>query len=121
MSDEKPGEIISEVVALKPKLYSVKTQSYWFPSTDPYGETQKAKGVPKVAKKRLTHADYKEVLEEGSTKSTTFRTIRSKCHTNQTLELKKRALSAFDNKKYILEDGVSCLSYGHYKIAELES
>jgi len=121
MSDEKPGEIISEVVALKPKLYSVKTQSYWYPSTDPYGETQKAKGVPKVAKKRLTHADYKEVLEEGSTKSTTFRTIRSKCHTNQTLELKKRALSAFDNKKYILEDGVSCLSYGHYKIDELES
>ena len=57
MSDEKPGEIISQVVALKPKMYSVKTQSYWFPSTDPFGEEKKAKGIPKVAKKRLSHAD----------------------------------------------------------------
>ena len=40
------------------------------------------------------------------------------CHVNQTLDLKKRALSAFDDKKYILGNGVETLSYGHYKISD---
>ena len=117
MSDEKPNVIICEVVALKPKMYSVKSQAYWFPSTNPYGEEKRAKGVPKVAKKRLTHEDYIEVLRISSTTTTTFRTIRSIRHTNQTLEIKKRALSAYDDKRFILDDGVHTLSYGHYKIS----
>ena len=115
MSDERPGEVISEVVALKAKMYSIKTQSYWYPSPT-YGETLTAKGVPKTAKKKLTHANYREILDNVSTSTTTFRTIRSRQHTNKTLEIRKRALSAYDDKKYILANGIDCLSYGHYKI-----
>ena len=102
-------------MALKAKMYSIKTQSYWYPSPT-YGETLIAKGVPKTAKKRLTHANYREILDNVSTSTTTFRTIRSRQHTNKTLEIRKRALSAYDDKKYILANGIDCLSYGHYKI-----
>ena len=118
MADERPGEIISEVIALKSKMYSIKTQSYWYPSTSPYGEEKRAKGVPKTAKKKMTHEDYRQVLKDSSTNTATFRAIRSVHHINQTLELKKRALSAFDDKKYILDNGVETLSYGHYKISD---
>ena len=115
MSDERPGEIISEVVALKPKMYSIQTQSYWYPGPT-YGEEKRAKGVPKVSKNRISHDEYKEVLFNSSTTTTNFRAIRSVGHTNKTLELKKRALSAYDDKKFILKSGIDCLSYGHYKI-----
>lgn len=116
MSDEKPGQIICEVVALKPKMYSVKTQSYWYPSCELYSEEKRAKGVPKVGKRRLTHDDYLQVLLDASTTTTTFRSIRSVGHVNKTLELKKRALSAYDDKKFILNNGIECLSYGHYRL-----
>jgi len=121
MSDEKPGEIISEVVALKPKMYSVKAQSYWYPSTHPYNEDKRAKGVPKVAKKRLSHEDYKAVLLNRSTTTSTFRSIRGVGHVNKTLAFTKKALSAYDDKKFILENGLDCLSYGHYKIADFKN
>ena len=116
MSDEKPGDIISEVVALKPKMYSIKTQSYWYPSIDPYPTTKRAKGIPKVAQKRMTFDDYLHILKTSSTSTTKFRSIRSIKHVNKTLEFKKRALSAFDDKKFILDDGICTLSYGHFKI-----
>ena len=117
MGDEKPGEIISEVVALKPKMYSVKSQSYWYPSTNPHPISKRAKGIPKVAQKRITHDDYLHILKTSSTSTTSFRSIRSVKHVNKTLEFKKRALSAFDDKKYILNDGLFTLSYGHFRIS----
>ena len=82
MSDERPGEIISEVVALKPKMYVVKAQSYWYPSRDPYPITKKAKGIPKVAQKRIRFADYLHILKTSTTSTTKFRSIRSVKHVN---------------------------------------
>jgi hypothetical protein len=55
-------------------------------------------------------------LKTSSTSTTRFRSIRSIKHVNKTLEFKKRALSAFDDKKFILDDGICTLSYGHFKI-----
>lgn len=119
MSDEKPGEIISEVVALKPKMYSIKAQSYWYPSRDPYPTTKRAKGIPKVAQKRISFEDYQNILTTSTTSTTKFRSIRSVKHVNKTLEFKKRCLSAFDDKKFILDDGIATLSYGHFNIPPL--
>ena len=44
-----------------------------------------------------------------------MRTIRSDHHNVYTYEMNKIALSAFDDKRWVLEDGVSTLAYGHYK------
>ena len=120
MSDERPGEIVSEVVALKPKMYSIQTQPYWFPTTNVVNEASRAKGVPGSAKRKLTHSDYQQVLDDCGTSTATFRAIRSVNHVNKTIEIKKRALSAQDDKKFILSNGIETLSYGHYNISRIQ-
>jgi len=41
--------------------------------------------------------------------------IRSRQHNVYTEEINKVALSAEDDKRIIMEDGISTLAYGHYK------
>ena len=42
--------------------------------------------------------------------------LRSHCHQNVVNEIDKVAVSAFDDKRFLLDNGVSSLAYGHYKI-----
>ena len=42
--------------------------------------------------------------------------LRSHCHQIVVNGIDKVALSSFDDKRYLLENGVSTLAYGHYKI-----
>ena len=42
--------------------------------------------------------------------------IRLHNHENFTEEINKIALSANDDKRYILEDGITTLAHGHYAI-----
>ena len=44
------------------------------------------------------------------------RTIRSVKHKLQSFEINKISLSCFDDKRYILNDGINSYAYGHYKI-----
>ena len=39
---------------------------------------------------------------------------------NKTIQFKKRALSALDDKKFILKNGIETLSYGHYNISRIQ-
>ena len=43
----------------------------------------------------------------------TMRRIGSKTHNLRTYETNKRSLSCFDDKQYILENGINTLAYGH--------
>jgi hypothetical protein len=47
-------------------------------------------------------------------------TIRSKKHNIGTYEMKKITLSCFDDKRYLLEDGVTSYAYGHHRIEDME-
>ena len=42
--------------------------------------------------------------------------IRSHCHEIYSIKLNKIALSLYDDKRFILEDGVNTVAHGHYKI-----
>ncbi len=42
--------------------------------------------------------------------------IRYRC----TIHQKKVALSNFDDKRYILDDGITTLAHGHYRIKDIE-
>ena len=42
-------------------------------------------------------------------------------HAVKTQEVNILCLSAFDDKRYILPDGVSTLAHGHFRIAELNA
>ena len=49
-----------------------------------------------------------------------MRAIKSKKHELVTYESNKRSLSDFDDKRYILDDGINTLPYGHKDIPKNE-
>ena len=107
--DEAGGKIIKEFVGLRAKLYSFKM--------DEGEESKKCKGVKKqVVEKSITHEDYKTCLLTGKEQLRKQNIIRSYNHEVYTEEVNKVALSAEDDKRYILEDGIHTLAWGHYKI-----
>ena len=109
--DEAAGKIIKEFVGLRAKLYSF--------IMDEGGETKKCKGVKKqVVESILTHEDYKTCLTTGKEQLRKQNILRSYNHEVFTEEVNKIALSAEDDKRYILSDGVHTLAWGHYKIKE---
>ena len=48
-----------------------------------------------------------------------MKTIRSQNHQIGSYEINKVSLSCFDDKRYILEDGISSYAYGHHLINSL--
>ena len=107
--DEAAGKIIKEFVGLRAKLYSFKM--------DEGGESKKCKGIKKqVVATSITHEDYKTCLTTGKEQLRKQNILRSYDHEVYTEEVNKIALSAQDDKRYILSDGVHTLAWGHYKI-----
>ena len=80
-------------------------------------DTKKGKGIKKSTLKTFSVEDYENtLLEKSPVKGHKYQAIRSFHNQMYTVEGEKRGLSAFDDKFYILDDGVSTLPYGHYKI-----
>ena len=75
-----------------------------------------AKGVSKAAQKMLSHQRYRDTLISGSLFKTENSRIASESHNLQTVTSTKTSLSAFDDKRYILDDGQQTLPYGHKNI-----
>ena len=110
--DEAGGKIIKEFVGLRAKLYSYKM--------DEGEESKKCKGLKKqVVATSITHEDYKTCLRTGKEQLRKQNILRSYEHEVYTEEVNKVALSAQDDKRYILSDGVHTLAWGHYKIKDL--
>ena len=105
MKDELGGEIMTEFVTLRPKMYGYKTGS---------AESKKYKGIKKcIVCKTISFEDYKACLfGEGSSyrSQLMFRSLR---HEVRTLEVKKLALSKDDDKR-ITVNGIASLAGGHY-------
>ena len=109
MKDEAGGRIIEEFVGLRAKLYSYRM----FEGK----EEKKCKGIKKsVVRKDISHEDYKECLFSKKPQMRKMNVIRSHGHEIFSETVNKIALSANDDKRIILEDRISTLSYGHYKI-----
>ena len=110
--DEAAGKTIKEFVGLRAKLYSFKMEEG--------RENKKCKGVKKqVVENSITHEDYKTCLTTGKEQLRKQNILRSYEHEVYTEEVNKIALSAQDDKRYILNDGVHTLAWGHYKINNL--
>ena len=157
--DETPSRVIAECVALKPKMYSLKSFGYfdengviqkndwwshyeydqWWERASPAlsltqleggkwscttfrekTDQTALKGVTKAAKRNIRHEAYLKCLRNRTTKSVIQRTIRASKFKLYSLETRKRALSAFDDKKYLLPDGKHTLAYGHYRLKGLK-
>ncbi|XP_015783859.1 uncharacterized protein LOC107361535 [Tetranychus urticae] len=108
LKDEMSGEIIDEVVAIKSKLYAIK-----------YGTKKKltAKGVQKaIVKSAITIDDYKDCLFNHVLLNHDNFRLQSKQHSISSVKINKLSLSPLDDKRYILDDGISSYAFGHYKI-----
>ncbi|CAB4025284.1 Hypothetical predicted protein [Paramuricea clavata] len=109
MKDEMGGHQIDEVSANRPKSYAILKSSG--------EEEKKIKGIPRCAKERvISYADVKDCIFNGTTKRVTCSTIRSVNHKLRTISQDKLALANYDTKRYVLDDGITSLPYGHYKI-----
>ena len=112
--DEAAGKNITEFVGLRAKLYSYKMEEG--------KENKKCKGIKKaVVEKSISHEDYKTCLKTGKEQLRRQNIIRSYEHTLYTEEINKVALSAADDKRYLLKDSYDTLAWGHYKIKEMEN
>ena len=109
MKDEVAGKIIKEFVGLRSKLYSFVM--------DDGGETKKCKGIKKqVVESSIRHEHYNTCLTTGKELLRKQNILRSYDHEVYTEEVNKVALSALDDKRHILSDGMDTLALGHYKI-----
>jgi len=114
--DELGGLRIKEVVSLRAKTYSVKT-------ADPKEDILKAKGVPKKARTvngaALSHAHYiaalTKTLPEDAQKIR-YNHFRSRGHQMAMRQVVKKSCSAYDDKRWVLEDGIHSLAHGHHRI-----
>ena len=106
MKDEAGGKIIEEFVGLRAKLYSYKM----FEGK----EEKKCKGIKKVVvKKQISFDDYKECLLSKQPQMRKMNVIRSHQHEIFSETVNKIALAADDDKRIILDDGVSTLAFGN--------
>ena len=106
--DEAGGKIIRECVGLRAKLYAYKMHEG--------KEEKRCKGVKKaVVKRSINFEDYKTCLFTGNPQTRTMNVIRSHRHELFTEEVNKIALSANDDKRVILEDGIHTLAHGHWR------
>ena len=109
MKDDAGGRIITEFVGLRSKMYSYTKED------SSGGKT--AKGVKKnVIKKVIKHENYRHVLFNSQQLHHNMKTIRSVNHRFGSYVINKVSLSCYDDKRYILDDGIQSLAYGHYKI-----
>ena len=107
--DEAAGKRIKEFVGLRAKLYSFIMEDG--------KENKRCKGVKKqVVESSITHEDYKTCLRTGKEQLRKQNILRSYEHEVFTEEVNKIALSALDDKRYILGDGIHTLAWGHHKI-----
>ena len=110
--DEAAGNPITSFVGLKSKMYSYMVEL-------PGGEIKNnktCKGISKnVTKRDLEHEDYLSCLLNSTIEKHKIKTIRSDHHVVSSYEINKISLSCYDDKRYILDDGITSYAYGHVR------
>ena len=104
MKDEYDGKVIYEYAAPKPKSYTV------------IDENNFEKSVHKGHTSNFKSSESKDALFNKKVFRHDMRSIKSKNHKIYTQESNKISLSCFDDKSYILEDGINTLPFGHKDI-----
>ena len=104
MKDEYGGKSILKFVGLKSKMYSI------------LDESNNEKSTNKGHNAFIEFQEFHNTLFQKKILRHTMRGIKSKNHNLGTYETNKRSLSCFDDKQYILKNGINTLAYGHKDI-----
>ena len=105
MKDEFKEKIISEFVGLKSKVYSLIIINN--------EKTKKARGVNKNVVKTIRHTKYIDVLFNKTLVRHKMEMNQSKFYRIGTYDVCRISVFCFDNKRHILDDGISSLAYFH--------
>ena len=101
MKDEYGGAIIDQFIGLKSKMYSIKKINR--------SESSTTKGVNIATELN----EFKDVFFHKKVIRQKMKRIQAKKHKIGTYEIDKISLSCFDDKRYVLDDGVNTLAYFH--------
>ena len=116
--DELLSLILEDFIGLRPKCYSLlfygKVENNIVIHRD-RGEKQVAKGTKKSMKKRyLRHSNFQDVLENLTRIFVKQNNFVSREHCVGTYHQTKMSLTAYDTKRYILDDGIHTYAHGHF-------
>ena len=101
MKDEYGGRAIYEYVGTKSKMYSIRDVNNC------------KKCVYKGHTANIGHDEFLDVQANGEVIRHNMKVIKQYKHKMHTFSIDKTSLSAFDDKRYILSDGIHTLTYGH--------
>ena len=101
MKDDYGGVIIDQFIGLKSKMYSIKKING--------SESSTAKGVNIATE----FNEFKDVLFNKKIIRHKMKRIQAKNHKIGTYEIDKISLSCFDDKRYVLDDGIHTRAYFH--------
>ena len=101
MKDASEGIIINELVGLKSKMYSMKNIGG--------KESNTTKGVNVVTE----FNEFKDSLFNKKVVGHKMRRIQSKKYKIGTYKVNKILLSCFDDKRFVLDDGIHTFAYFH--------
>ena len=109
--DETQGIPICEFIGLRSKMYSMEL--------DDDSENKTAKGIVRNVINRIIwsmhkHAQYKHILDTGERMTSSMKMIRSFDYEIYTVNVTKISLSAYDDKRFIQDDGISSNAHCHY-------
>ena len=106
MKDASEGKINNVLVGLKSKMYSMKNIDD--------KEFNTAKGVNIATEIN----EFKDTLFNKKVIKHKIKRIQSKKHKIGTYEINKISLSCFDDKRFVLDDGIPTLAYFHKDLKE---
>ena len=104
MKDEYGGNFIEEFTGLRSKMYSILDTKY------------NEKSTHKGHNSYIKYGEFCDTIFNKKVLRHKMRGIKSKNHNLITYESNKTSTSCFDDKRYILNDGINTLPYGHKDI-----
>ena len=104
MKDEYGRKSIVKFLCLKSKMYSI------------LDESSNEKSTNKGHNALIEFQEFHDTLFQKKILRHTVREMKSKNHNVDTYETNKIFLSCFDDKRYILRNGINTLAYGHNDI-----
>ena len=101
MKDEYGGTVICEFIGLKSKMYSICHINNY------------EKSIHKGHNSYIKYDEFKDALFNKNIIRHSMKGKKPFNHRMYTYESNKISLSAIDDKRYILDDGINTLPYGH--------
>ena len=104
MKDEYCGKLILKFVGLKSNIYSI------------LDESSNEKSTIKGHNAFIKFQEFHDTLFKKKILRHTMRGLKSKNYNLGTYKTNKKSLSCFDDKRYILRNGIKTFAYGHKDI-----